>query len=183
MSGYTCNPELQLLGQSARALIENINNDAVRPYLAQHDLNNIVPDGWYAMQDILNVFNALQEQNSAMADFVAIGMKAAELSPLPPELERMTFAQFMLLYAEKVYPARHRGSDPGIFAVDIVADNALTITLANVYPDDVMYGLVYGFARRFLAREDVDFIVEYDLEQPRCDEGGAQTLIHVTWEN
>lgn len=183
MPHFSCDPKLQLYGQSTRALIENMNYDVVRPHLAQHGLDDIDPDGWYAMQSILEVFNALLEQGGAMADFVAIGMKAAELSPLPPELEQMTFAQFMQLYAERVYPARHQGGDPGTFAVEHTGPNALHVIIANVYPDDVMYGLVYGFAKRFMGQRGIPFIVEYKPDTPTREQGGEQTVIQVSWED
>ncbi len=181
MREFTCDPNLELYGVATRSLIENMNYDLVRPHLAQHGLDDIDPDGWYSMQSILNVFTALRAQGGAMADFVAIGMKAAELSALPPELEQMSFAAFMSLYGEKIYPTRHRNGDAGAFTVEIVSEKALKVTITNVYPDDVMYGLVYGFARRFLGRDGVHFIAMYDEEIVRRDEDGAQTIIHVTW--
>jgi hypothetical protein len=47
-------------------------------------------------------------------------------------------------------------------------------------PDDLEYGILYGFAKRFLA--GTQFTVWYDEDLPRMDQGGDQTVIHVKWK-
>ena len=77
MPVYTCDPNLELLGQTARSLLENINQDAVEPYLEKYDLVDVHPDEWVPAQSVLNVMNELSAEHHASSDFVAIGMKAA----------------------------------------------------------------------------------------------------------
>lgn len=176
---YTCDPDLELNGQTTCALLENINRDVMRPFLAEHGLTEVDPDRWYSAQAVLNVMNDLATNGDSMSDFVAIGIKAAEISPLTPEMEQMPFDAFMSIYAQ-VYPARHRNGDAGWLRVDRNGDGHLTITMNVIYPDDVMYGLFYGFARR-LFPVDVPFTVYYDETVTHRDQGGTQTVIHVAW--
>ncbi|NDJ52064.1 MAG: hypothetical protein GYB68_03145, partial [Chloroflexi bacterium] len=51
----------------------------------------------------------------------------------------------------------------------------------TVYPDHMIYGYIYGIARRFLGR-DHSFTVKYDPELRRQDAGGSATVIHLEWE-
>ncbi len=61
-----------------------------------------------------------------------------------------------------------------------MGDNQLTCRVTGPYPDDLVYGVVFGFARRLLP-PDVYFTVYYDAALPRRDEGGIETVIHVEW--
>ncbi|NDJ79033.1 MAG: hypothetical protein GYB65_22510 [Chloroflexi bacterium] len=141
---------------------------------------DIDPDGWYPLQDVLNVMNDMQAAGPAMFNFVAIGMTAAELSPITPEMEQLSFEEFMFVYRD-VYQMRHRNGDPGSFEPEKLDSNHLVIKLDIPYPDDLFYGLIYGFARRF-ATADMLFNVAYDANAQRKDLGGDITLVHVTWE-
>jgi hypothetical protein len=46
------------------------------------------------------------------------------------------------------------------------------------YPDDLMYGMMYGFVRR-LAPAGSGHIVAYDETITRKDQGGDYTVIHI----
>lgn len=180
MVSYQCDPALELNGQTARALLENINRDAILPHLEMYGLDDIDPDAWYPTQHILEVMSAIAHEGNAMSHFVAIGIKAAELSPLTPELEQLPFDAFIRRYAE-IYRVRHRNGDPGTIQVTEAGDNHITLVFNVPYPDDVMYGLVFGYARR-LFPPDVHFTVYYDEDVPARDAGGEETIIHVTWD-
>jgi hypothetical protein len=49
------------------------------------------------------------------------------------------------------------------------------------YPDSYNYGILYGFAQRYLHGRH--FTVYFDPELPRREMGGASTVIHVVWES
>jgi hypothetical protein len=52
-----------------------------------------------------------------------------------------------------------------------------------VYPDDMSYGILYGYARRFLP-PGTKFKVYYDPDVLPRDQGGSEnyTIIHISWE-
>jgi hypothetical protein len=88
--------------------------------------------------------------------------------------------KFLPAYAQ-YYQQLHRNGDPGEIRVETPADNHVVLTLLDVpYPDDLMYGLFYSYARRF-AHKGMHFTVKYDDELPHKDGGGEYTVIHIAW--
>ena len=57
------------------------------------------------------------------------------------------------------------------------------VSLTDPYPDDFNYGIMYGFALRYLPPHS-DFIVSYDPQVTPRDRGGEQgcTVIHIRWK-
>jgi len=181
MTTYTCEPNLEIPGRTAHALLESINRDSYLPILERHGLADIDQNSWYRLQDLLNVLNDMNEQGGTMMDFVSIGMAAGANSILPPEMRDVPLNKFLPAYAQ-YYQQLHRNGFPGEILVETPADHHVVLTLLAVpYPDDLMYGLFYSYARR-LARPGMHFMVQYDDELTRRELGGEYTVIHVTWE-
>lgn len=177
MPKYTCDPQTELMGRTALSLIENIQHHNIAPILKQHGLDTIDPDRWYKMQDVLNVLSDISEGTNAMSNFVSIGIAAAELSVLPPEMEKMSLAEILTAYG-KIYKIRHRGGDAGEVNVEQVAPNHFKLTMQIPYPDDVFYGVMYGYTRRFRP-PGAHFVVKYDENVKRRDDGGEETVVHI----
>lgn len=65
---------------------------------------------------------------------------------------------------------------------DLLADDHILLHFNNVpYPDDIMYGLVFGCTWRILP-EQQQFSVYYDENLFTREQGSEETIIHVTWE-
>lgn len=180
MPHYSCDPDLELNGQTARSLVENVNQDDTNPFVSENGLDNIDPEAWYPVQDVLNVMNSIAESGSPMSHYVAIGMKAAELSYLPPEVSEMSFGEFLVAYGQ-IYPQHHRNGDAGTVDPEQLSPTHVRLAIDVPYPDDVMYGVIFGFARRLLDNR-VQYSVYYDEENPPRDMGGDATIIHVEWD-
>ncbi len=181
MTTYTCDPNLEISGHTTHALLESINRDNYLHILERHGLSDINEDSWYRLQDILNVLNNMNERGGAMMDFVSIGLAAATNSILPSEIQNLPLNEFLPAYAQRYQQQLHRNGDPGEIRVETRADNHVVLTLLDVpYPDDLMYGLFYGYARRFV-RPGMPFTVRYDEKLPRRELGGKFTVIHITW--
>ncbi|NDJ36563.1 MAG: hypothetical protein GYB64_18075 [Chloroflexi bacterium] len=180
MREYTCAPEVEVLGGNVLGFIHNVQEDEIKPALEKMGLTEIKPEEWYPLKDWLEVLNDLNRRGNTMYNFVAVGIGIAENAPFPPEVEQMPpVAVFEML--DTVYQAHHRGGDVGKIIVEKVADQHLKITLDGiVYPDDLEYGVAYGFAKRFLP-EDSDFLVEYEEGVTRLDDDGEKTIIHISW--
>jgi hypothetical protein len=84
MTTYTCDPNLEIPGRTAHALMESINRDNYLHILERHGLADIDKNSWYRLQDLLNVLNDMNERGGTMMDFVSIGMAAGANSILPP---------------------------------------------------------------------------------------------------
>jgi hypothetical protein len=181
VANYTCDPNLEIGGHSARSLLESINRDNYFEILEKHGFTNIDPHAWYPVQDLLDVINDINERGGAMMDFVSIGVAAGANSILPPEIQALSLSEFFMAYG-KVYQRIYRNGDAGEIQVKMVKGNHLAITLRGVpYPDDLMYGVFYGLARRF-ARDEEQFTLAYDNILSRRDNGGEYTTINLTWE-
>jgi hypothetical protein len=172
---------MEVNGQSALALIININHDQMKEILENHGLDQIDPEQWYPLQQILDVFNELSERAGAMFNFVAVGKAAGELGAenLPPEMAKLSLAEFLEVYG-RVWVSRHRNAAPDSITTEKVDDRHIKVISKVPYPDDLVYGIMYAYPRYFLP-EGAGFVVKYDENIPRRDQGGEETVIHITW--
>lgn len=178
MRHLTCDPNAEVIGSSAISYIENINSKGLMPILQKHGLSEMDSDKWYPCVDILNVLNDVAQQPDFTSNFVAIGLKIAEVAMLPPTVNALSE---ILLAFDGVYQMNHRNGEIGRFVPEKISGTHYTIRCEDVYPDDLSYGILYGLARRFLPK-GTSFRVAYDDPNATRDNGGEETLIHVEWE-
>jgi hypothetical protein len=172
-------PATELTGMTVMALIVNIHHADIAPILERHGLDRVDPQRWYPLQSVLNVLSDVSENPDAMANFVSIGMAAANIgyNALADSAKKMSLDQFFTLYGQ-VYQERHRG-DAGYVTSDKLNNHHLVIRMKIPYPDDLYYGVIYGYVRQFLSRSKTPFSLKYDETQPRRDQGGEETIVHV----
>lgn len=180
MRVYECDPNVELIGFTARALLENLNAEQIKPFLDAHRITEIDPEQWYKVKNLLAVLNDILRSGASAGNFVAIGMKAVETTPMPPELAQLAFGDFLMGYSE-VYKQLHRNGDGGTVWTEKAGKNHYVVHFDVPYPDDIMYGVLFAYARHFLS-SDTYYVVSYDEEVATRDQGGDDTLIHVTWE-
>lgn len=176
---YTCDPDVELNGNSAKALLRSILSSEYMDVLERHGLIEIDEEQWYSLQDLLDVLGDINGNNNAMMEMVSIGMAAAENSIIPPEIAKMSVPEFLQTYA-RIYPTRHRNGDPGSMRVDVLDEKHLKIYDYTPYPDDLFYGMMYGFVRRFNHSHET-FTLHYDENQPRKSDGGKCNVILVSF--
>ena len=162
--------------------LENaVGSDEIMPFFAKHGMTNIDPLAWYPMQKLLDIYNDMVDtKNGTMFDFVSIGMKEAEQAIVPPQFQTMPLLDILKGVAQ-VFNLNNRGSDYGSCTAEVITDKHIKITLRAATPDDIWYGVFYGFVRRF-APKQTQFSVRYDPNIPRRENGGDVTIIHITWE-
>jgi hypothetical protein len=115
-----------------------------------------------------------------MLDFVSVGLKVAENAILPPEVATMSLGE-VLQTMDAAYRLNNRGTDVGEIRCEQVADKHYQLLVRVPYPDDMWYGITYGYMRR-MAPNGTRFTVAYDEDAPGHHEGGEYTVIHVTWD-
>lgn len=170
----------QVIGHSILSMVECVRADIMKPLLEKCGLETIDPERWYPLQSWLNVFNELEAGGmTKIESFVSVGMTIVETAVLPPEFDRLSFDRIieMIDYA---YKMNNRGTEIGEYKGETVSPRHVRVTITAPYPDDYNYGILYGFARRYLGRGH--FTVFYDDTLPRREEGGKNTVIHVVWE-
>jgi hypothetical protein len=180
MKLYSCDPETKVIGQNVLGFVENVQRDEIQPILKKHGLEKIDPDVWYPLQKWLDVLKELSIHNS-MTNFVAIGMGISQTAPLPPGILDLPFEAFFLQALPTAYHMQHKDGDAGIIQAEKVSDTTIKMTVITPYPDDLEYGVTYGFARR-IAPANMKFTVSYDSAIKRRDDGGEKTVILVNWE-
>ncbi len=173
-------PDAEVLGGAIHGFISATNKENIWPHLEKLKMTDIDPSAWYPKQLYLDLWNSIAESNeSHMFDFVSIGMTIAELA-WPKEFDGQPFESILMKWGD-AFATVNRGTDCGYIRTEKVADKHFKIIHHTPDPDDLNYGVVYGTCRRFLP-EGVAFTVYYDEDQPRRDEGGEQTIIHIEWE-
>ena len=180
MRHLTCDPNIEVIGSSVIAIAKNAQADQIAPFLEKHNLTTIVPDQWYPAQQLLSVMNDLAAASGTTGNFVAIGLEIAKIAPFPPE-PNFTSLESVLMMWNAIYQNDHRGGDIGFIETDKILDTQYRCTLQHIYPDDLMYGVAFGFAHRLLP-SGTEFKVWYDHSILRLDLGGDQTIIHIAWQ-
>lgn len=181
MRKLECEPGTEFSGAALLSIVENVMSAGYLPLIEKYDYDNITPDEWYPLEDFFDFLNELFQMPNQMFNLVAIGMTIAETALMPPELENPTFTE-MVEGWDAHYQANFRNGDVGSKTTIKLDDQHYKVVLDGTkMPDDLEYGVLYGFARRFLP-PGVNFTVWYDEDVQPMDKGGKQTVLHVSWE-
>ncbi len=175
-----CPPEAEIIGQAMLACINNIHSEEIHPLLEQYGLVDIQPDQWYQVQTWLNVINDLSSQPNFISNMVAVGLKVAEYAIMPSEMKNVTLGTVLMGWNDHFY-VNHRNGDLGSIVTEKISDKHYRMNTCTVYPDELDYGLAYGFAHTILPK-GTSFQVWFEDPANRLDTGGEETIIHVKWE-
>ena len=142
-------------------------------------MTEIDPEAWYPKQMYIDLWNLILEKSrSAMFDLVGAGMSIA-YSAWPPEADQVPVEDLFRDWGA-AYDAVNRGADRGYIKTTELAPNHWSLHIRTPDPDDLNYGVIYGFCKRFLP-EGTPFSVRYDESVTRRDNGGDETVITVQW--
>ena len=181
MRTLTCPEESMTIGVNATAFFDNLRGYDLKPIMEKHGLLDIAPDDWFPTRRYLDALNELAETSDLLSDLVAIGIQIGMITPMPPDLENPTLEEVLMRW-DDAYQYLHRDADVGGIVVEKVSDKHFKTIHTVVYPDDMSYGVLYGYGRRFLPAGTY-FSVYYDPDHPPRDRGGQdKTIIHIKWE-
>lgn len=181
MRKLECEPGTECSGAAMLGIVENVISAEYLPLIQEYRYDNISPDAWYPLEDFFDFLNKLFEMPNQVFNLVAIGMTIAETALMPPGLKKPTLGE-MVENWDAHYQANFRKGDVGDKTTIKVDDHHYKVVLDGTkMPDDLEYGVLYGFARRFLP-PGVSFTVWYDEDVLPMDQGGEQTVLHVSWE-
>jgi hypothetical protein len=178
MSRYQASsPDAQILGQMCLAFLAAITLDEFSPILKKYGFEQIEPDRWYPQQNVLNIFREIADDANGSQNLVAVGVKAADYAVLPPELNTVEKG---LLALQMSYQMNHANipQDEG-YAVEITGPGSAYIKTDLPYPDDLMYGTIWGFVRKIKAPTD-NFKVEL-MQNGRAKDSDAPAEYMVKW--
>jgi hypothetical protein len=186
MHTFTCEPNLTINGETLRAYLYNEQNDIIEPLFKKHGMADPVPGEWYPLQPVLDFLKELSTSSGSSANLVAVGVKLAEFgvepediiaAPLPVVLEHWQD------HMDKNIIDKNTGEGgAGMIKTEKVDDKFYKIAHNNLFPDDLCYGLAYGFCRSRLPL-GTNFKVWYEDYNNRIDNGDAEeTVICIQWE-
>lgn len=176
LTAYDQNAEV--IGQAMLGFIQCTNKDAIAPLLHEQGLDHIEPDQWYPLQPYLNVFkDIISRGDNAMFNLISVGSKVSEIAPLPPEMNSI---QTALMMVNAGYQLNHRNGNVGTMTPQVVSDREILVVDTSCYPDDFMYGVLFGLARRFRAPQD-NLVVRHVPDAPCRKHGGESCSYRVTW--
>lgn len=169
----------EVLGQSASAIFNNMRREEVLESLEKHGVANLKPDEWYPVDKFVDAMADWYNNPNTTINLVSVGMAIIENAPMPSEVADMSPLEQLSLIS-MIHDQSHRNGDAGKYVMVQVSDNHVKITSNTPYPDDMIYGYIYGICRRFLAPKGYRFMLRYDDVITQHD-GHDCTVFHVTW--
>ncbi len=165
-SGYKAfDPNTEVIGRSMLSNFQNLHKDNFVPILQKHGIDTIDPLGWYSQQKWLDILKEVTESSGdVIFDLVAVGMSVASLAPFPPQIDTIPKAFAAL---NKVYQGNHRHGNAGELLCERADDNEVYVKMDSPYPDNFLYGVAYGIAKRFIPADKVP-IVSYQAIDGVC---------------
>lgn len=177
MSRYQASsPEAKIIGQMCLTFSAAITHEEFSPILKQFGLDQIAGDQWYSQQTILDMFQAVANLPDGSQHLVAIGVKAVEYGGLPPDLNTVEKALLALPVAYQMNHLNIPASEG--YEVKIVGPGTAHIKTDLPYPDDLMYGTLWGFVRKLKAPGD-HFRVQ--VIGKRAKDSDTPAEYEVTW--
>lgn len=181
MRKLTAPPGAETVGMMLHSFSENLQGEFTAPIMSKHGFDDIEPQKWYPVQMLFDALNEISAMEGSMFNMTAIGMKVGAGVPVPPELGEPTLEKVVMIWND-LYQMLHRGADLGCIRARKINDKHLITIHSDPYPDDMSYGILYAYARRFLPK-GTHFTVRFDTEVLARDHGGTGdiTIIHVEW--
>ncbi len=142
-------PKSEISGRLVLAFTQNLKWEEIKPILEKYNLEPTDPDAWYPQQDLLDLFRSIQnEEFNVTENLIAIGMKGSETASYPPEINSIETAIGAL---PAIHELNHRNiPDVGLeYKVEVLGDHHLQVTNGSPYPNDTLYGFVWGIANLF----------------------------------
>ncbi len=174
-------PETEVIGQAMLSIVENLQQESIKPFLVRHNLTHIEPETWYPAERFVNLLREISDASGGMGNLTAIGMAISTKLLMPPDLENAPLSVILSLWND-LYHMQHRNGNIGEVQVEKITETHYRTIHTHLYPDDVTWGLAYGMAKRFLPY-GTEFTVLYEPPAPRLDYGdGDRTIIDVKWE-
>lgn len=181
MPRMTCSPETEVIGRIMVPYLGNLPPDKIAPLVHKYNLIGIRPDQWYPLQPWLAFLDELSTQHDFASSMIAVGIKVTEFAVSSPRMANVTLGQVLEGWDEN-FRANYRNGEVGHITVEKVHDKFYRTIHQHIYPDDLNYGMLYGFAHAKLPK-GADFTVWYEDYEHRLDRGdGDRTVINVQWE-
>ena len=168
-------PHCEVLGASMLAILRSINRSEFQHLIDRHKLNSIEANEWYLLQTWLDFLTDLKNEPNHTVNFTSIGLQIA--SQLPHQEEAKSYEE-VLLNHPTLYHSTHRNGYDGDYSIEKMSDDHFVVTVKVPYPDDLVYGSLWGEANRYVPKDRL-FSIGYDSSATRREFGGDTTVIYI----
>lgn len=180
MTGHQQPDSVEVWGRFLQMFTSCLLADNLTPILEKHGMLNLDPDQWYPLSRWMAVLDDIAAESDSMFDFVSVGMRIVDATELPPQILQMPFETLLMTLIPRGHNVAYRNGYQGYCNAEKVSDTHVVYRLNTPMPDDLSYGIFYGYVRRLIPKNWI-FTVKYDEGTPRLDLGGEETVIHVAW--
>lgn len=180
---YVAPPNAKILGQAIEAVLQSILFDEIQPYFekAMRDYGyktmTITDTEWYPLQMILDMYKPMIQKGGSSPLLVSVGTKIIETAILPPEIDSIAKCVYLL---QAISDLNLQNVPAEMNYQNIVVEaNQVAFTDYTVFPHDLIYGYVYGLARRFKVPGTRPVVQRTFLNPENPDSDGA--TYQITW--
>lgn len=151
---------------------------AVEPILKKYGLDDLKPGEWYPLQSWLNVFRDMSAEGTRdMFNLVAIGMAIGMGIEIPPDIDSIPA---VLASLDPVYQMYVQGGEVGHYYLEALGERHYKVVANIPYPEDLIYGTIYGFCKRFVSSND-HLVVQVDKDAPSLKKGDKSSTFIISW--
>ena len=169
----------EVIGTAMIGVLKNVQTETMLSVIKEYGYDDIDPEQWYSAQAWSNFLYTIQNQSNGTTNLVAIGQAIVEGTVMPPGFDDASFPVMLKMWNDH-YEANHRGDIIGNIVVEEINLKHYAVNCTTLYPDNLLYGMAHGFARRSLAKGQ-PYKIWYDEKSSRRDDGGDYTRIHISW--
>ncbi len=137
-------PDSKVLGASLLAFTENLRAETIKPIVTSYHLDTIGPEDWIDEQLSLDLLRAI-EQNFSFEELVAVGIKYAELIPLPPEIDSL---EKLISIGDTLYHSTLLNAPPNVVTIEKIGPRHYRLIYNIPSPPFSTYGIVFGLINR-----------------------------------
>lgn len=173
--------DTKVLGAVVLSILGTSRIDELQPYFQKYGIARCNPDEYYPVEALRNMVDDIVRDRQSidrMYDFVSMGIANGLSVPLPSAVD--TLEKWLNIF-ENRYSTLYHGTQIGYVKPEKLAKTHYQVRICWPWVDDIAFGMIYGMCKRFLPPGHI-FNVYYDAQALRADEGGKETVIHVSWE-
>ena len=172
---------VEVNGQTVLTIVHAIRSNEQWGFniLANHNITDIRPDGWYSQESWLNAFKEIATEVGPRTLF-AIGKAIPENAKFPPEINSLETA---LNAIDIAYHMNHRGGEIGHYILqsfDAEKRKAI-MECKNPYPSDFDRGIITTMLKKFKPADSVKSDVVMDTHLPNRKSGAESCTYIITW--
>lgn len=181
MPKYLASPGAEIIGSAMRALLARLNQDRFMPVisdvLASYNVRPIQDEIWYPFQALLDVFKRIAGEQRSDHNLIDVGLDYTERTLVSPET-RSVLDGLRNLHLSYRTSLRHITEDEG-YQITEIGERHIQVNDHTPFPHDMIYGFIWGVARRFRAGASPCLIWRRYVNAATPDLDGA--CYDVTW--